>query len=229
MNCDFIILSGGQGTRLKSVVGDQQKVFAKINNEPFLNILLKHIHSQGGRRIILSTGFKAQDLEDYYKKESLGLEILFSREDSPLGTGGAIKKACALVKTDDFFALNGDSFCALDYLAFLKFHQRHDALSSIAVTQVANNSDFGTISLDNQGQIISFQEKISSRSPKFVNAGIYCFAKEITKYMPAQDVFSIERDFFPTLVGKTFFGYPIKEKFLDIGTPERFEQAKKDL
>src|SRR5476651_275782 len=99
---DIVILAGGLGRRLKSVTGDTQKVLVKIGDQPFLEILIDYIASQGGRRFILCVGHGSDEVESYFKNKYQDRDIIFSREGSPLGTGGAIKQGSALVNTDTF-------------------------------------------------------------------------------------------------------------------------------
>jgi len=227
MNTDFIILCGGQGSRLRPAIGQSQKVLAEVNHRPFLNLLIQHIKAQGGKRVILSTGFQADSVESYYRKNNSGLVIDCVREDVPLGTGGAVKKASAFIHSEYFFVLNGDSFCPVDFENHLNFHQGCHAVCTIAVSPVTDNKDYGTITLDPQKKILAFEEKIASSASRYVNAGVYCFQKSISDFMPKEDRFSIERDFFPKLIGKAFYGFETDKEFIDIGTPERLALAKK--
>jgi D-glycero-alpha-D-manno-heptose 1-phosphate guanylyltransferase len=229
MNTDFIILCGGQGTRLRSAIGESQKVMAYLGNEPFLDLVIKYIQKQGGRRVILSTGYKAQDVEAHYAGGRFkDVTVEFSREEMPLGTGGAIKKACGLVQTEDFFVLNGDSFCPVDFGKMLAFHRARQAQASVVVSKVPNGSDYGMIVLGAESAISAFQEKAAGGSAH-VNAGIYCFKRGIDTLMPPDENFSLEKDFFPQLVGNSLYGFSVDLPFLDIGTPERYELAKKYL
>jgi D-glycero-alpha-D-manno-heptose 1-phosphate guanylyltransferase len=229
MPTDFIILCGGQGTRLRSTIGETQKVMASVGDEPFLDLLIRYIQKQGGRRVILSTGYKAQDVEAHYASGQFEqTTVEFSREDVPLGTGGAIKKACSLVKTPQFFVLNGDSFCPANYKSILSFHHIHNAQATLAVSKVADGKDYGTITLNGENRINAFQEKTVG-GKAYVNAGIYCFDHGIESLMPPVEKFSLEKDFFPTLVGKNFYGCVIEQSFYDIGTPERYALAQKYL
>lgn len=261
---DVIILSGGQGTRLRSVVNDRPKTMADINQRPFLDILINHVAGFGCQRFILSTGYQAEFIEDYYRKKNLPYEILFSQEDEPLGTGGAIKKATSLVKSNPFLVMNGDSFCAADLEKFYDFHLEKKASASMVVVKGKDSEAGGNIQLDNSQKIIQFSEKkqiaadkatsagtveaaaraaenttssaetaaaettANTTSPDFfLNAGIYLFDSQILPFMPEQSKFSLEKDFFPQIIGKSFFGYQANEELIDIGTPERYLKAQK--
>lgn len=198
---------------------------ASVNDEPFLNLLLQHIIQQGGRRVILATGYKSQDIEAYYRKNNFGLTIEFSKETEPLGTGGAIKNTQALIQSDTFFAMNGDVFCPVAYERLIQFHKRKNAVATLVVQPVKESRDFGVITLNARQEIMAFQEKIAQKN-SFINVGTYCFQKDIFSLMPQAKAFSIEYDFFPTLVGKKIFGFEVKEKFIDMGTPQRYEQVQ---
>ena len=226
---DVVVLAGGLGKRLKAKTGETPKVMAAVNGIPFLDLLLKNLSAQGFKRVILCTGYKAQEIESHYRASKLNLHIEFSREEKPLGTGGAFKLARNKVQSPVFLGLNGDCFCSVSFRDFVLFHQQKKALASLVLNKVEEKSDFGSVVLDPKGQIVSFQEKANLASSPFVSVGIYCFQKEIFDLMPAQEVFSIEHDFFPRLIGKGFFGFVTEQAFLDIGTPDRYERAQNEL
>ena len=199
-----------------------------VGGHPFLDIILSEIKKQGIVRVILCAGYKAEALEEYYRKNHLGLQIEFSKEVEPLGTGGAVKNAKAFVKSDHFFVLNGDSLCRLDLKEIFNFHLVKKAMATIAVSEVKDAKDFGSIVLDKELRIKAFSEKEKS-SAGYVNAGIYVFERKIFDLMPAQKQFSAEKDLFPKLAGKEFYGFITKEEFIDIGTPERYRVARVSL
>ncbi len=229
VDCDCVILCGGLGTRLRDVIGEVPKVMAQVGGRPFLDLIIEYLKDQGAERIILCTGYKAEVVEEYYRGHDFGLTIDFSKEDEPLGTGGAIKNAREIILSDSFFVFNGDSFLPVDLRAFLDFHKKNEALASILVSQVGKISDFGSIEIDKAGRIISFQEKIEGADKKMVNAGIYCFDKSIFQHMPGDQKFMLENDLFPSLVGNQFYGHYVDEEFIDIGTPERYQSVRKNF
>ena len=228
-NTDILILCGGLGERLRPEIGENPKVMADINGRPFLSVILNHLIAQGFKRVVLCTGYKADIVEGYYKKNPLGLDIRFSREDVPLGTGGGLKNAAGFVQSSPFFVLNGDSFCAADFGALLKFHQSRRAVGSIVLSKVENKGDFGTVSIAGDGKILAFREKVKEATSDAVNAGVYCFDKKILGLMPDKVKFSLEKEFFPQLIGSEFYGMVTGDNFVDIGTPERYHQAKEIL
>ncbi len=225
---DVVILCGGLGTRLRSTIGESQKTMAAVGEEPFLSKILKYLHGQGFRRVILAVGYHADQVEKYYRENNLGLTIEFSKEDTPLGTGGAIKHARSFVKSNQIFVMNGDCFCALDYAAFLQFHLAQKSAATLSVAHIPDSRDYGTIILGENDLIKGFEEKKDVPGGGLVNVGVYCFNKKILDLMPSAK-FSIERDFFPLLpvtLGERFKGFVVENEFLDIGTPDRYSRAE---
>ncbi|MFH1318995.1 MAG: sugar phosphate nucleotidyltransferase, partial [Candidatus Omnitrophota bacterium] len=231
-NIDVVILCGGLGERLSSVTKNNiPKTMVKIDNQPFLDIIIHRIASFGFKRFILCIGHKGAVIEDYYKKDKTGIKIVFSSENESLGTGGAVKNARSFIESDSFLVLNGDSFCGIDFKGFAGFHFRQQALISIALTRAKEQDDAGIVFLDAEGKVSCFSEKtighIGQKSG-YVNAGVYFFGQEVFSYM-IKNKFSLEYDFFPGLAGGKFYGYIIDEEFIDIGTPQRYESAKRRL
>lgn len=224
-NIDAVILCGGQGKRLRGVVDDRPKVMSEINNRPFLDILIDYASSYGVRRFILCAGYMADYISNYYKNnKSFGFVI--SQESVPLDTGGAIKNAQEFIQTNPFLVLNGDSFCPIDLDNFLTFHKNKSALVSVAVVKVNSSSDFGTIILDDTHKVLKFKEK-DNTGEAFINAGIYIFENDVLSLIPFNSKFSLEHNLFPNLVDKSFYGFIVNKKLIDIGTPAKLEYAKK--
>jgi len=223
---DVIILCGGLGTRLNSVVDDRPKSMAEINGRPFLDILVDYVARYGFTHFILCTGFKGDLIKRYYKNKRGGLIFVVSDENEPLGTAGAIKNAESFMESDIFLVLNGDSLCEIDIEDFIKFHIEKGALISIAVTTMENPVEYGVIRLDKDQKIISFGEKIPVNGNDLINAGMYLFDKKILKEIPSGQKLSLEYDLFPGILGKGLYGYVTEKRLLDIGTPERLAMAK---
>ncbi len=226
---DVVILAGGLGKRLHPVTGGAQKVLARIGDQPFLEILIDYIASQGGMRFILCVGHGSNEVETHFKKKCRGREIIFSRESTPLGTGGAIKQGSALVKTDTFLAMNGDCFCVINYNALIAAHRRHKAKATIAITSLPDVRDYGSITVNDKSQIIAFKEKSALVGAGLINTGTYCLDRDVFNLAPTPQKFSIEHDFFPHLVGQGFYAFKVENRFIDIGTPERYSWAQEHL
>jgi len=227
-NIDVFILCGGQGTRLRKITRDNPKPMVEMGKIPFLDILINYFSSFGFRKFILGIGYKAQVIKSYYSsKEKVGLKVVFSQEKRPLGTGGAVKNALKLVKSNPFIVVNGDSFCKFNPTEFLNFHNANKALASLLLREEPNGKEFGQVVIDQSCRIIEFKEKDISIRKSLVNAGVYVFDKRIFTLMPDTQEFSLELDLFPTLIGKDFFGYEGVDFFIDIGTPKRYFEAKR--
>ncbi|MBU2044110.1 MAG: NTP transferase domain-containing protein [Candidatus Omnitrophica bacterium] len=224
-NIDVVILCGGKGERLQSVLADKPKVLADINGKPFLDLLITNLKRFSFKRFILSVGYKREEVIEYFKDRE---DIVFSEEESALGTGGGLKKAEKLVTSDLFLAINGDSFCDLDFNKVFNFHQSKKAFTTLVLVKARESGDCGIVTLDDFGQIKDFSERADSQKQGFMNAGIYFMEKTIFSYMP-KGIFSLEYDLFPKLKNKNCFGYVTEQQLVDIGTPERYEQAKKSL
>ncbi len=233
---DVVILCGGLGKRLRSEIGRSQKTMAAIRGEPFLNIWIRDLSKQGFRRIILCTGYRAESVHRYYRKNNFGVEIVYSREKNPLGTGGALGHSGPMIHSDPFFVLNGDSYCAVSFKKLLSYHHLKKSLVTIVISKVKNQKDYGSVSFHKDKRITGFKEKVDSSLKRshastdfYANAGIYCFRKNIFQLMPKVAIFSLEKDFFPRLLRKPVFAFKVNTPFWDIGTPYRYQYAQSVL
>lgn len=225
---DVVLLCGGLGTRLKKVVHDRPKPMAEINDRPFLDILIDYVSNYGFKRFILCTGYKGDVIRKYYEAKNTREVFLFSEEKEPLGTGGAIKNAEPLIHSDVFMVMNGDSFCDLNMLDFLNYHDSKKAFASIALVKKEKSLDCGVVRVDGSGRIVSFHEKLGVDDTSLVSAGVYLFSQEVLSLVPAHKNCSLEFDLFPSLVqNKVVYGFFTNQQLIDIGTPERYEWAKK--
>lgn len=226
---DVVLLCGGLGTRLRSITNEFPKVMVEVEGEPFLNFVIRHLKTQGVERIILCTGYQALVVENYYRKNDFEIVIDYSREETPLGTGGAIKNAQDIIDSEEFFVLNGDCFCPVELKAMLKFHSQKKALATIAAHKIGIADEFGTIELKEDKRIASFKEKMKGAVNQYANAGVYCFNKEVFNLFPDKDKFSLEEDVFPHIIKGRVYAFLTDKEFLDIGTPDRLQKALKLL
>lgn len=227
---DVVVLCGGRGERLQSLLSDRPKVLAEINGQPFLDILIDYVASFGFKRFILCIGYMADLIKRHYQYSAKTLNILFSEEKEPLGTAGAIKNAEPLIISNPFLVMNGDSLCRLNLNEFIDFHIKKKALFSIVLSNVQNRDDCGKVVLDKLGRVTGFNEKVKSKSTdNFVNAGMYLLDKSIFSEIPKDKNYSLEYEVFPKMVNRRFYGFVTQERFIDIGIPERFKQARVEL
>lgn len=226
-NIDVFILCGGRGSRLSRVCIDTPKPMLEIGECPFLNIIIRYLSGFGLHRFILGIGYKAQVIERYYRQNALsGVEIVFSPEHKPLGTGGAVKNARRLIRSNHFFVLNGDSFCKFNPARLFSFHQKKKTLVSMLLRKAGGTRDFGSVKKDAASRIVSFNEKTDSAQSPLMNTGVYIFDKKIFSLFPNKKFFSLEYDFFPKIIPYGIFGYVTPGFFIDIGIPQRLEQAR---
>ncbi len=227
-NCkaiDVVVLCGGLGTRLQSVMKDCPKSMATINGRPFLDILIENVASYGFCHFVLCTGHKKDYIKQYYSSKKCSLDITFSEEKKLLGTGGAIKNAKLFVESNPFLVMNGDSVCPLDLSDFLRFHTSTKADISMVLIKSENAGDYGSVVLDDKQRIISFNEKTQKKNG-FISGGVYLFNQSILSLIPPDSVYSLEYDLFPKLTNNKFYGYVFNGDFVDIGTPERYKKAE---
>ena len=234
---EAIVLAGGFGTRLQSVVSDVPKPMAPINNQPFLNYLFNYLTSFGVTRLLISTGFLHEKIEEYYNNlpQSClwnGAEIIFSHEVEPLGTGGAIRFAMDKCNDAEVLVVNGDSFFDIDITKFSKKHGAEKANHSLALREVVDSSRYGTVQLDDtSNRIINFREKTGEVKKGLINGGVYILNKQLFQSStPKATNFSIEKDFFEKQLFKQLLaGFEFDGYFIDIGIPEDYKRAQHEF
>jgi len=226
-NTDVLILCGGKGRRIQSVAKGRPKSMIDINGVPFLDILIDYVENFGFKRVVLCIGYMGDFIKRYYSGRESKLDIVFSEEKELLGTAGAIKNAEPVIKSAQFLVLNGDSFCRIDLKDFLRFHIEKHAGCSMVLTKIENSRDYGFVSLNETGEITAFNEKSKNGNDGFINAGIYAISKEILPLIPEDKEFSLEKQLFPGIVNRRFYGYITERPLIDIGVPERYDLANK--
>jgi NDP-sugar pyrophosphorylase family protein len=223
----IIILAGGRGSRLGHLTNNTPKPMITINEIPFLEILIKYLKHQGFKKFILSVGYLSEKIEDYFLDgKNFSIEIKYSKERKPLGTGGAILNAKILLE-DEFIVINGDTFLELDYQKFIDFSHKSSKLCNL-VGFSENDDDF-----KNNLEISNFLVKNYLKNQfddkfNFVDAGIYFFKKKSLEYFTDNFPISLEIDIFPKLIeNHQIGGFITNKKFYDIGTPEKIDKFKK--
>jgi D-glycero-alpha-D-manno-heptose 1-phosphate guanylyltransferase len=220
------VLCGGLGTRLRSVLSDRPKSMAPVAGIPFLQLLLENLRSQGIREVILGTGYMADQIEAFFDKgENIGLHIRYSREDKPLGTGGALKLAEPLL-SDPVVVLNGDSHVEWSLAATVKLFTGKDAAVVIALQAVPDVSRYGSVTMESDGRVTEFVEKGTRTGAGLINAGVYLLRKEIVRALPVGEAISLEKDVFPQLLSGKVYGLVSSGLFIDIGIPADLQRAQ---
>lgn len=224
---EAIILAGGFGTRLRQVVSDLPKPMASVAGHPFLEILLASLAAKGFQRIILSVGYMADKIIDHFGNHFLGMSLIYEIESSPLGTGGAIRRAMTRCTSDHVFVFNGDTYLDLEVTDVETYWKIQNNPIIVAI-QVQNTTRYGRLKVTD-GYISGFMEKGIS-GVGFINAGCYIFPTNILDEFPINQPFSLETDFLIKEVNKQHFNAFITHgKFIDIGTPEDYYFAQTEL
>ena len=220
-----IILAGGFGTRLQTVVKDVPKPMAEINGFPFLKYLLESLSKQGVTTVILSVGYKQKIIKDYFQNQYLNMEIIYSSEDTPLGTGGAILQALTFTKDEIVFILNGDTFFDVDLRAMSNLHKETNADITLATKKMEKFNRYGTLDI-NEGRVIGFQEK-KYQEKGLINGGIYLINSKLFQAFELPSKFSFESDFLEHSLQTLFVNAFISDGyFIDIGIPEDYYHAR---
>ena len=223
-----VVLCGGLGTRLREVLPNKPKILAEINGVPFVYYLLRKIEKTGCRKVILCTGYLAEQVENILGNKYRELTIVYSKESNPIGTGGALRNAKQYITTNYALVMNGDSFVECDFRDYYNWHIKVGAKLSMLVKKTSDTSRYGSLSLSAERQITKFQEKVCNykREGKFINVGVYLMDHRILQKIPKKLPVSLEKEVFPKLLSDGVFGYRIDGRFIDIGTPQSLAEAQ---
>ncbi|MBC7694913.1 MAG: nucleotidyltransferase family protein [Burkholderiales bacterium] len=228
---EAIILAGGFGTRLQSVVNDVPKPMAPVNNVPFLNYIFDYLNDYGIEHVVLSTGYLSEKIHHYFKSAYKDIKISYTKEEVPLGTGGGIRLAMEKCMENEVLVLNGDSFFDVDLHSYYKQYIVSGANCSLALRSVDNAARYGTIELGEKNVILSFKEKDSFEKEGLINGGVYILNRELfLKDTKPGIPFSIEKDFYEARIKEIhIFGFEYSGYFIDIGIPEDYKKAQTDF
>ena len=227
---DAIVLCGGAGLRLRSITGNNPKSMALIAGRPFLALLLNQLSRNGFERVILATGHRGEVIQEHFGQQAFGLELVYSLESFPLGTGGALRNAARLVQSDLVLVMNGDTYTKASLREYVTSHMASFAEVSLLIVRVDGRTDCGTVMLDANSRISAFLEKADSLNTSYVNAGIYILPRTLLDEIPYRPT-SLERELIPRWIqeARSIRGLICQSTCLDIGTPERYFSAQKLL
>ncbi len=223
-----IVLAGGFGTRLRSVVSDVPKPMAPIGGRPFLAYLLDYLAAQGIKTVTLALGYLGELIERHFGERYRGIRLTYSYEREPLGTGGAVREALKLLNTNQpVWILNGDTFFACDLGACAKTHRAAAADVTLALKRVADADRYGLVEVDDNGLVTAFAEKRAGASG-LINAGVYLVDPgAFARFDLPGPNFSLERDLFERhLLDLRLNTCPQDAYFVDIGVPEDYARAQ---
>ena len=223
-----VILAGGKGTRLKPYTTVFPKPLMPINDKPILEIVIRQLKSHGFGEVIITVGHLAELILTFFGDGGkFGVKIEYSREDKPLGTAGGL----GLIKNElneTFLMMNGDVLTSLNYSDLTDYHNRNGAIATIALNKREVDIDFGVVELDNDNSIVEYKEK--PKIDYLVSMGVYAFEPRVLEYIRPTEYLD-----FPDLIkrlisnGETVKGYVYDGYWLDIGRPDDYEKANREI
>jgi len=225
---EAIILAGGLGTRLQKVVSDIPKPMAPVAGKPFLYYIFDWIRKSPVDKIILSIGYKAESITEYFGNSAFDIPVEYVVEKKPLGTGGAVKLALEMTEGNDVLILNGDTWFPVDIRKLIEFHIEKKSLFTVALKRMLDFDRYGTVELE-KNKILKFKEK-KYYQEGLINGGIYIARREYVSSWKMPEVFSLEKDILEKEAGKLILnGMVFDDPFLDIGVPDDYVKAEKFL
>ena len=226
---------GGKGKRLGGLTAATPKPMLPVHGKPFLESLIRQLRNSGLKDLILLCGYRAERIRDYFGDGSaFGVRIRYSVETRPMGTAGAVKSAARWLEPGkNFLLMNGDTFFRNDWRELMGFHKRKRADLTMAVTRVSGSSistrRFGSVVLDADKRVTGFSEKVPAGRVAYLNAGIYAMHPRLLRLIPRGKPFSLEHQVFPLLAGRRFYGWPVRGRFVDIGTVAAYRNASREI
>ncbi len=223
-----LILAGGLGTRLRPLTLRMPKPLVPLLGKPLVSHIIDPLPEEVDT-VILAVSYMKDALEDYFRSHDVGREMILVNEDTPLGTGGAVRNVSRFLD-DTFIAFNGDVISSIDLNDMVRYHRSHGGIGTMSLWQVEDPSAFGVVSTDPQGRITEFQEKPEKGHAisNSINAGVYVFEKEILDHIP-EGVVSLERQVFPNILHRGLHGYGFSGYWVDGGTRENILKAQRIL
>ena len=225
MITEAIILAGGLGTRLRSVVSDLPKCMAPVAGKPFLHYVIGYYQKQGIRRFIFSLGYKHEMITGYLTAKHPDLNYDYVIEEEPLGTGGAIQLACRSAFTKNVLILNGDTLFRIGLAELAQLHEHTHADCTLSLKPMQDFDRYGVVETAPDQQVISFREKQHYASGT-INGGVYALDAERFLQEGLPEKFSFEKDYLEAFVSKrNMFALTTDAYFIDIGIPEDYAKA----
>ena len=226
---EAIVLAGGLGTRLRSELPDLPKCMAPIDGRPFIDILIELLQQQGIRHFILSLGYRADAVQEHLKSAYPEADFSFVVEEEPLGTGGAVMAALVAVRGDTVFVLNGDTCFDVDLPRLAEFHATTHADCTVALKPMRDFSRYGRVETDADGRILAFREK-EPCAEGMINGGVYVLDKNALQKAGLPVRFSFEEGYLSAFLHRhRIMGMPQEGYFIDIGIPEDYRRAQREL
>ena len=226
---EAIVLAGGAGSRLQSVLKDIPKPMALVNGRPFLEYVLNHLHKHAVTKVILSVGYKKEVIQDYFGSCYKAISIEYAVEETPLGTGGGIRRSLLLAQSSPVLVINGDTLFRVEIGELCTIHREKAADVTIAAKYLDDLGRYGAVQFNETGRLISFVEKTNSKDGH-INGGVYVMNKDLFVPFSLPSAFSFETDFLQERVADlNIHVVPSDDYFIDIGIPSDYEKAQEEL
>lgn len=226
---EAVILSGGLGTRLRNTVPDIPKTLAPVGESPFLKYVIDFLILNGVKHFVFSLGFKHELISQYISTQFPNLNYTIVVEKEPLGTGGAVFNSLKACKDENIFIVNGDTLFKIDLSLLSHFHLKNEAACTLSLKYMKDINRYGVVEINSSGTITGFKEKAKYHNG-LINGGVY--ALNIPRFMQATfpEKFSFETEYLEKYIGnQKIMGMVQDAYFIDIGIPEDFEKANREL
>jgi len=225
-------MAGGEGTRLRPLTSNQPKPMVPIVGKPCMEHIIELLKRHGLEDIIVTVAFLPQAIRSYFGNgDSLGIEIAYSVEESPLGTAGSVRHAAGRLD-DTFLVISGDALCDVDITRLIEFHKEKRASVTIGLKAVENPLEFGIVVTDDEGRVERFLEKPSWGQvfSDTINTGIYVLEPEVLSHVPTDRPYDFSKELFPLLLemGRPIYGCVLDGYWQDIGNLDQYRQANFD-
>jgi mannose-1-phosphate guanylyltransferase/phosphomannomutase len=227
-----VVMAGGEGSRLRPLTSNQPKPMVPVVGKPCMEHILELLREHGLNEVIVTVAFLPQAIRSYFGEgETLGMQIGYSVEESPLGTAGSVRLTARQLD-ETFLVISGDALCDVDLSALIAFHKEKGAAVTIGLKSVDNPLEFGIVVTDDEGKVERFLEKPSWGQvfSDTINTGIYVMEPEVLKHVPADRPYDFSKELFPYLLemGRPIYGYVMDGYWQDIGNLDQFRQANFD-
>jgi mannose-1-phosphate guanylyltransferase / phosphomannomutase len=227
-----VVMAGGEGTRLRPLTSNQPKPMVPVVGKPCMEHIVELLRGHGINDVIVTVAFLPQAIRSYFGDgESLGVNIEYSVEESPLGTAGSVRLASEKL-ADTFVVISGDALTDVNLQKLVDFHRKQGAAVTIGLKSVENPLEFGIVVTDDEGRIERFLEKPSWGQvfSDTINTGIYVLEPEVLRHVPTDRPYDFSKELFPLLLemGRPLYGYVFEEYWQDVGNLEQFRQANFD-
>lgn len=225
---EAIILAGGLGTRLRQVLPELPKCMAPVDEKPFLGYVTRYFQKQGVKRFIFSLGYKSEVIESYIRSEFSSTDFSFSIEETPLGTGGAIKLACSKATGKNILVINGDTLFTVDVNRLSMLHEQYGADCTLSLKPLPNIDRYNGVELNDDNSVKEFNE--SRPGSGLINGGVYALNTSGFLLEDLPEKFSFEKDYLEKLYhNRKMYGSIQDTYFIDIGIPSDYERAQTEL